>query len=62
MDVVRAIENQATDEKDKPHDDVIIVDCGIIPVDTPFDVSRDAAIEWIEMALPSGYRQNGINM
>ncbi|GAB1598008.1 peptidyl-prolyl cis-trans isomerase B-like [Argonauta hians] len=41
MDVVRKIESTETDSNDKPIKDVVIVDCGSLPVTTAFDVSKD---------------------
>lgn len=40
MGVVRQIENLDTDaeNRDKPHKDVLIADCGVIKIKTPFDV------------------------
>ncbi|XP_074644207.1 putative peptidyl-prolyl cis-trans isomerase [Tubulanus polymorphus] len=40
MDVIKQIENTRTDEKDKPLQDVVIADSGVIEVDTPFQVDK----------------------
>ncbi|KRZ05733.1 Peptidyl-prolyl cis-trans isomerase B [Trichinella zimbabwensis] len=40
MDVVRKIENTKTGPSDRPVEDVIIADCGELPVDEPFSVSK----------------------
>lgn len=45
MDVVRKIEENATDGRDKPVKDVVIEDCGAETVDTPFAVTKDDATE-----------------
>lgn len=45
MDVVRKIEATATNESDKPLKDVVIDDCGSLPVDKPFDVEKAAVKE-----------------
>ncbi|PSN51245.1 Peptidyl-prolyl cis-trans isomerase B [Blattella germanica] len=44
-DVVRKIENTKTDSRDKPVQDVTIVDCGAETVEEPFSVSKDDATE-----------------
>ena len=41
MDVVRTIENVEKGPGDKPAKDVVIADCGSIPVDTPYSVSKE---------------------
>jgi len=41
MDVVRTIENVAKGAGDKPSKDVVIADCGSLPVDTPFSVPKE---------------------
>ncbi|KAL1245570.1 Peptidyl-prolyl cis-trans isomerase [Trichinella spiralis] len=43
MDVVRKIENTKTGPSDRPVEDVIIADCGELPVDEPFSVSKTDA-------------------
>ncbi|XP_069112663.1 peptidyl-prolyl cis-trans isomerase B-like [Argopecten irradians] len=45
MDVVRKIEDLDVDQenRDKPYSDVVISDCGVIDVDTPFDVETGPA-------------------
>lgn len=45
MDVVRKIENSQTDNRDRPVKDVVIADCGTLPVDTPFSVEKADATE-----------------
>jgi len=44
MDVVRKIESTKTDSRDKPAQDVIIADSGIIPVPEPFAVTREDSV------------------
>ncbi|XP_055708067.1 peptidyl-prolyl cis-trans isomerase 6 [Phlebotomus papatasi] len=43
MDVVRKIEDTKTDGRDKPVKDVVIADCGSIPVEEQFAVEKDDA-------------------
>ena len=43
MDVVRKIESTKTDSRDRPEKDVIISDCGTLPVTEPFAVSKEDA-------------------
>lgn len=38
MDVVKQIEQLNTDGRDKPLEDVVIVDCGVLAVEEPFHV------------------------
>ncbi|KAH9515266.1 hypothetical protein Btru_014027 [Bulinus truncatus] len=45
MNVIRKIENTSTDSRDKPSKDVVIVDCGVLEVETPFTVNRGDATE-----------------
>ncbi|CAG5130791.1 unnamed protein product, partial [Candidula unifasciata] len=45
MDVVRRIENTPTDSRDKPIEDVVIVNCGVSEVAEPFTVELDEAKE-----------------
>ncbi|XP_059151326.1 peptidyl-prolyl cis-trans isomerase B-like [Physella acuta] len=45
MDVVRKIEKTPTDSRDKPNKDVVIVDSGVIPVDSPYSVEKKDATE-----------------
>jgi len=45
MDVVRKIESTEKGQQDRPLKDVIIADCGEIPVDTPFTVPQTPAKE-----------------
>lgn len=47
MDVVRKIESQKTDSRDRPEKDVMIADAGTLPVTEPFAVSKDDATVWI---------------
>lgn len=44
MDVVRKIEEQKTDGRDRPVQNVVISDSGSIPVSTPFAVTKDDAV------------------
>ena len=43
MSVVRAVENNKTDGRDKPIKDVQIVDCGAEEVEEPFAVAKEDA-------------------
>ncbi|XP_062590698.1 peptidyl-prolyl cis-trans isomerase 5-like [Saccostrea cucullata] len=43
MDVVRKIERNPTAGGDKPKEEVVIKDCGSLPVDTPFAVEKKSA-------------------
>ncbi|VDN04606.1 unnamed protein product [Thelazia callipaeda] len=43
MDVVKTIEKTETLAGDRPAKDVVIVDCGELPVDTPFDTPKEPA-------------------
>jgi peptidyl-prolyl cis-trans isomerase B (cyclophilin B) len=45
MSVVRKIESTKTSRGDKPEKDVVIADCGSLPVDTPFAVEKAPAKE-----------------
>ncbi|CAG5125497.1 unnamed protein product [Candidula unifasciata] len=45
MRVVRKIESVQTDGRDKPKDDVVIADCGVLEVTEPFTVEKDDAKE-----------------
>merc|ERR1712025_117917 len=45
MDVVRAVEKNKTDGRDKPNKDVVIVDCGGEEVAEPFAVAKEDATE-----------------
>ncbi|XP_070175026.1 peptidyl-prolyl cis-trans isomerase B-like [Littorina saxatilis] len=45
MNVVRKIEDTKKDARDKPEKDVVIADCGELPVDTPFAVEKAATPE-----------------
>lgn len=40
MDVVRKIENVKKDNRDRPEEDVVIADSGVIAVNKPFDVDK----------------------
>ncbi|EFO27785.2 cyclophilin-type peptidyl-prolyl cis-trans isomerase-15 [Loa loa] len=42
MDVVRKIEHTATHPGDRPQQDVEIIDCGELPLATPFDTLKEA--------------------
>lgn len=42
---VRRIENTKTGAQDKPAEDVIIADCGVIDVDEPFHVEKEPATD-----------------
>ncbi|KAL7641189.1 UNVERIFIED_CONTAM: hypothetical protein RMT77_008327 [Armadillidium vulgare] len=44
MNVVRTIEKNPTDSRDRPTKDVVIADCGAETVATPFPVTKDDAI------------------
>lgn len=43
QNVVRKIENTKTDGRDKPTDDVVIVDSGVLEVTEPFTVDKSDA-------------------
>lgn len=43
MKVVRRIENTKTGAQDRPAQDVVITDCGVIPVDEPYSVAKEGA-------------------
>ncbi|RWS02795.1 peptidyl-prolyl cis-trans isomerase B-like protein [Dinothrombium tinctorium] len=45
MDIVRKIESMKTDSRDRPNQEVKIVDSGVIEVKEPFSVSKDDASE-----------------
>merc|ERR1711992_313828 len=45
MNVVRAVEKNPTDGRDKPNKDVVIVDCGGEEVAEPFAVAKEDATE-----------------
>jgi len=45
MDVVRKIEENETNDKDRPIKDVVIAKSGKLPVDKPFSVTKEAADE-----------------
>ena len=40
QDVVSAVENVKTGANDRPVTDVMIKDCGILPVETPFAIEK----------------------
>ena len=44
MDVVRRIESEKTDARDRPEREVKIEDCGTLPVEEPFSVTKDDAV------------------
>ena len=41
--VVRRIENTKTGSQDKPAEDVVIADCGVLEVSEPFSVKKEPA-------------------
>jgi peptidyl-prolyl cis-trans isomerase B (cyclophilin B) len=41
MDVVKKIESTKTNGRDQPLKDVVIADCGVIEVETPFEVGKN---------------------
>lgn len=43
MSVVRKIEASKTDGRDRPVEDVVIADCGILAIDVPFSVEKSDA-------------------
>jgi len=43
MDIIRKIGNTETNHSDRPKKDVVIADCGVIPVETPFSVTKSDA-------------------
>jgi peptidyl-prolyl cis-trans isomerase B (cyclophilin B) len=43
MSVVRVVESTKTGANDRPVEDIVIADCGTLPVDAPFSVARDDA-------------------
>lgn len=45
MDVVRKIESSKTNSSDRPAKDVVIADCDTLPVDKPFPVAKEDAVE-----------------
>lgn len=45
MEVVRKIESVSTNDKDQPTREIVIADSGVIAVEKPFDVAREAALE-----------------
>lgn len=45
MDIIKKIEQTATDGRDKPVKDIVITDSGSLPVDTPFSVDKADATE-----------------
>lgn len=45
MNVVRKIERSETDGRDRPVKDVVIANCGSIPVDEPFGVAKTDATD-----------------
>ena len=45
QDVVRKIERSEKDQRDRPLKDVVIADCGAIPVDKPFAIPKEPVKE-----------------
>jgi len=45
MDVVRRVEDNPTDGRDKPTKEVVIEDCGHEVISSPFSVTKDDATE-----------------
>ncbi|CAH8549915.1 unnamed protein product [Schistosoma bovis] len=45
MNIVRQIENETTDSRDRPVKSIKIANCGHIPVEIPFSVTNDDAVE-----------------
>lgn len=45
MSVVRKIEASKTDGRDRPVEDAVIADCGVLAVDAPFSVEKADAEE-----------------
>lgn len=45
MNVIRKIESSKTDGRDKPSEDVVIANCGSLPVTEPFAVEKADATE-----------------
>lgn len=45
MSIIRKIESGATDARDRPVKDVVIVDSGSLPVDAPFSVEKGDATD-----------------
>lgn len=43
MDIIRKIGSTKTNQSDRPEKDVVIADCGVLPVEEPFAVSKDDA-------------------
>ena len=41
MDIVKKIESTKTNGRDQPLIDVVIADCGVIEVETPFKVDKN---------------------
>ena len=44
MDIIRKIGATKTDGADRPVKDVVIADCGVLPVEEPFAVTKDDAV------------------
>lgn len=44
QDVVRKIESTKTDSRDKPVQDIVVADSGIIVVEEPFAVTKEDAV------------------
>lgn len=41
--IVRKIESTKTDGRDKPVEDIVIADCGVLPVPEPFTTEKEDA-------------------
>lgn len=41
QDVVRKVEQTKTGAMDRPEKDVVIADCGTLPLDEPFTVAKE---------------------
>ena len=45
MDIIRKVGQTETTGSDRPKKDVVIADCGELPVSEPFSVTKDDAVE-----------------
>ena len=45
MDIIRKIGEIKTSGSDKPIEDIVIADCGELPVEQPISVTKDDAVE-----------------
>ena len=43
MDIIRKIGTTETNESDRPLKDIVISDCGVLPVEEPFAVTKEDA-------------------